>query len=186
MDVLLTKAEPIRNSGNPSVITHLKKKRKCYCTDVIAARKGWGENTWEEQPYRLFSSPRSVEEREEMLQAPGLRFPCSPWCRPRWGTCAPVAHGGPRGCRDPLTVEETQAGVGAYLRGGFEPMGGLGPGRDLQNRGRGAHTEAGFLVGFVTLWGTNVFTGYAWRTAPHGRVTHLEAVSGEPSPLGWI
>lgn len=30
-----------------------------------------------------------------------LRSPCSPWCRPWWGSCAPPAHGGTRGCWDP-------------------------------------------------------------------------------------
>lgn len=44
-------------------------------------------------------------------------------------------------------VEEIQARVDGYLGGGCELMGSLAPGRVMQNRGRGAHTGAGFPCG---------------------------------------
>lgn len=39
MDMLLAKAEPVRNDSNASVLTDLKRKKKCYCMDETAARE---------------------------------------------------------------------------------------------------------------------------------------------------
>lgn len=43
VDSLLAKAEPFRDYSNTAVITFLRKK-KSYCTDIIAARDEQGEN----------------------------------------------------------------------------------------------------------------------------------------------
>lgn len=42
-ELLLTKAEPVRNDGDTSVVTDLRRKRS-YCACVIVAREEQGEN----------------------------------------------------------------------------------------------------------------------------------------------
>lgn len=59
------------------------------------------------------------------------------------------------------------------------------PGRDLKTRERGTHSAAGFPVVFVTPWGNHIGATHLWRTAPHGRVTHIAVVLGGVLPVEW-
>ena len=73
-DPPLPKTEPISNTCDPSVITYLRKSKKCFAAVRERSKKKVRETT--------VQTPRSVKkEREEVLQVPEQRFPCSPWRR---------------------------------------------------------------------------------------------------------
>ncbi|KAJ7408378.1 hypothetical protein BTVI_59760 [Pitangus sulphuratus] len=150
MDFLLlpAKAKPIRSNSNASVITY-SRKEGC-CAERIPARKERSENMG-----TTMQTARSVQkEGQEVLQVLELR-PCSPWCRPEWGDCAPAAHGGPSGCRDPPAAHGgAHAGAGGCRKEAVTPweaQDGAGPDGDLQPMERETHAGTGFSwVGLVT------------------------------------
>lgn len=80
MDILLAKAESLRDDGNAFVIIYLRKNQnKSSGTVLIPSRQ--------EVEVRIcdgnsMETLRSVKEKEEVLQAQEQRFPCRPWCRP--------------------------------------------------------------------------------------------------------
>lgn len=83
MNALLAKAEPIRDTGNVSGITYFKMGEKC-CTAAS------GSEEWENMRETSLQTPKTLEkQREEVLQVPEQRFPCSLWYRPWWARLFP-------------------------------------------------------------------------------------------------
>ncbi|KAJ7404541.1 protein pxr1-like [Pitangus sulphuratus] len=139
-DVLLAKAEPIRNGGSN---IFKKGKKKSYCAGVIVAK---------EQSERNSSADIKICGEGEGGDAPGAtaEIPLQPV------VLAAVPMEVYRGAEiHSQPVEETHARAGGCLREGCEPMGNTCWSRVLARTcrptERGAHTGAGLLVGPVTL-----------------------------------
>ena len=74
MDPLLSKAEPVSEAIDTSVITYLRKGKKCCAAAEKAVRKNVRNN---------IADPKVSEEgKEKVLQMPEQRFPYSLWGRP--------------------------------------------------------------------------------------------------------
>jgi len=152
-DPPLAKAEPISKGGSASVIMYLKGGKKCCST---ADRR----DEWEYVKEAALQMPRSVKEREEVLQVPEQQFPCSLWWRPQWGRLSP--------CSPWKSVVE-QISTCIPWRTPRQSRW-MHPKKAMTQWG--ADTGAGFLAGFVTLWETNARAVCSWSTAPHGRDPH--------------
>lgn len=119
-DPELAKPEPISKAGGTSLPTYLRREKN--------VQQLWdgSENKWEKHPCR----PPTVKEGEDVLQPPEQRFPCSLGGRPRWGSCAPTAHGDNH-VRTEIHIQPVRAHA---------------PGRSC-SPWKGAQAEAGFLTG---------------------------------------
>lgn len=112
-------------------------------------------------------APTSVQKETEVVQALDLRFPCSPRCRPWWGSCDSAVHGGGQGSRDPPAaptpeqLDASKGGCNSTLKQVLD--------RTCGSMEREVHARAGLLVGLVTPWESFAGAVCTWRTAPHER-----------------